>query len=127
MVAVAAERQRLDPAHGVSREGTVKMREERTTARRLPFEQVPEHRRINGDEHEIALTCAVLRRRCGKLCGRRKMNEPVGRVLRGAAIDASSFRRAPFVAAAHVVNELGHGKTLAQRVQSDKGKVPCLV
>ena len=49
-------RQSVEPAHRCERKLSVKMREQRTAARRLPLQLVAESIGIDGDQNEVALT-----------------------------------------------------------------------
>ena len=91
MDAIRAERQGFDETHRTQQERPVEMREERSAARRLETQGLPERLGADGDQEEIAPPSEMLRRRLGKLFGGREMNEAVAQIRRRAAIDIFLF------------------------------------
>src|ERR1051326_1717780 len=91
------------------------MREEGATARRLPFEERAELCRLDRHQDKICLAGSVLARALADLLGGGEMDEAVGGVLGGAAVEACRFRRRPLVPAAHVVDppSLHRARTLS--------------
>ena len=84
------------PAHRGERKLSVKMREQRAAARRLPLQLVAESIGIDGDQNEVALAGKPLG--CGfrRLLGGREMDEAVAAVDGGAAVGAGPLGLAPF-------------------------------
>src|SRR5579883_2986476 len=99
------------------------MREERAVASAFPFEAVAQRRRIDREQHEVALPRPVLRRRVHDLRRRREVDEPVGLVLGRPGIDARCLGVLPFVAPAHVIDRAWlHRATLAQGNGEGQGR-----
>ncbi len=97
-------RQEPRPTHGVEGKLPVKMRKQFAAARRLPFECRPESVVIDRHQHQIGLPGKVFRRRGGKLCGGREMNEPVAPVGIRSTIDPGPLGIAPSAAFADLIN-----------------------
>jgi len=75
--AVGAERQRLDARYRGKIEVTVKMRKQRATARRFPFQTITQSLGVDAHKQQVALSGEMF---CGRFCDLRgigKMDEAV--------------------------------------------------
>src|SRR5215469_7775542 len=84
------------------------MREERATARDLPFESGTELFRIDRDQNEIALAGEVLRRGLGRLRTGREMDKAVLHIDAGAAENPGALGFGPFRGRQNLIDELRH-------------------
>jgi hypothetical protein len=73
---IGPERQRLDPHDRSKVKLAIKVRKERTSARRLPFQVVAELAGIDTRQQQVALTGEMLRGGFNDLRGGGKMEKP---------------------------------------------------
>jgi hypothetical protein len=95
VAAVGAEWQGLNSHDGSQIEIAIKMRKQRTAARRFPFQSVAELCAVDADQQQAALTREMLL--CGfddLSCGR-KMNEAAAAIDLGAAKYPNALSRPP--------------------------------
>ena len=92
---VRPQRESFHHLHRVQVKLAVEVREQRSAARRLPPQPVPETACLDGDEEQIALAKEVLLCRFNHLGGGGKMDEAVAAIDRAAMERAEAFSLAP--------------------------------
>lgn len=123
MATVRAQRQIRPTDDGFDRNGSVGMRKELTASGGLPLQGFAQFRGIDGEQHQIGLTGAMLGGAFDDLCGGGEVDETIGRVLGGARVASAGLRILPFLAAAHMVDKgFGHEGTLTQAMGLEQVK-----
>ena len=91
MGSVGAERQWPDPAHGVERKRSIKVRKQGAAARDFVFEGIAQHFSIDGDQNEVVLPGKMLGGCFMRLFGCGEMDETVGKIDRRAVENPGCF------------------------------------
>src|SRR6056297_877907 len=91
------ERQGLRPRHIPDPQGAIKMREKRTTARRLPSQVIAKAISLYPQKHQAVLTGEMLCCRLGRLIDSREMDIPIGKVHGRAKALPVAAQRLPFI------------------------------
>ena len=109
VAAVGAERQRLDPQHGVERQRAIEMRKQRTAARGLPPQGRAERPGVDRDQHQVGGAGEMLGGGLGDLRRGGEMDEAVARIDRGAAKAPLALGLAPQRGGADFIDRGPHG------------------
>ena len=97
MHASGVEWERLDLVHGLDRQRTIQVWEERAAARGLPTQgvRVRQSLRAHAQEHQVTCVREVLAQRFSQLMRRGEVNEAIAKVDLAAEIDPRSLRLLP--------------------------------